>query len=93
MFFFIFSEVTGSLCSIGLFDTQLATMKIVESSPALCATCHFAVWAKDALECIVYVHIPRNQKPPFYENKTTSAGQACFRRLPKDELFCLHYSF
>ena len=91
--FFLYSLKLLVLCSIGLFDTQLATIELMESSPALCATCHFAVWAKDALECIVYVHIPRDQKPPFYENKTTSAGQACFRRLPKDERLCLHYSF
>ena len=56
----------------------------MESSPTLCVTCHLAVWAKDALECIVYVRIPRNQELPFYGNKTTSAGQACFRKLPTD---------
>ena len=67
--------------SIDLFDTQLATVELVESYPALCATCHFAVWAKDAFECIVYIRIPRDQNLTFYENKTTSEGQlACFRK-------------
>ena len=68
-----------------MFDTQLATVELVESSHALCVTCHLAVWAKDALECIVYIRIPRDQNPTFYENKTTSEGQlACFRNLPTD---------
>ena len=60
-------------------------MKLMESSPALCVTCQIAVWAKDALECIVYIRIPRDQNPTFYENETTSEGQlACFRKLPTD---------